>query len=49
MERIYQTMRYAGASGIAIGVIIAVVGLAVGTLSIVNGALLLRRKSEITF
>ncbi|QJU17927.1 hypothetical protein HLY09_06850 [Enterocloster bolteae] len=49
MERVYKTMRNTGAGCIAIGVIIAVTGLTVGIISIVNGALLLKRKSEIEF
>ena len=44
-----QTMRNTGAGCIALGVIIAVTGLTVGIISIVNGALLLKRKSEIEF
>ena len=47
MERVYKTMRNTGAGCIAVGIIIAVTGLAVGIISIVNGALLLKRKSEI--
>ena len=47
MEKIYKTMRNTGAASIAVGVIVASVGLAAGI--IVNGALLLKRKSEITF
>ena len=39
MERVYKTMRNTGAGCIAIGVIIAVTGLTVGIISIVNGAL----------
>ena len=38
MEKIYKTMRNTGAASIAVGII-----------AIVNGALLLKRKSEITF
>lgn len=49
MERIYKTMRNTGAASIAVGVIIAVVGLTAGIIAIVNGALLLKRKTEITF
>ena len=45
MERVYKTMRNTGAGCIALGVIIAVTGLTVGIISIVNGALLLKRKS----
>ena len=49
MEKVYKTMRNTGAGSIAIGVIIAVTGLTVGIISIINGALLLKRKSEIEF
>ena len=49
MERVYKTMRNVGAGNIAIGIIIAVTGLTVGIMAIVNGALLLKRKSEIEF
>ena len=47
MEKIYKTMRNTGAASIAVGVIVASVGLAAGIIAIVNGALLLKRKSEI--
>lgn len=49
MERVYKTMRNIGAVNIAVGIVIAVAGLTVGTVAIVNGAILLKRKSEITF
>ena len=49
MERVYKTMRNTGAGSIAIGVIILVTGLTVGIVAIVNGALLLKRKSDIIF
>lgn len=49
MERVYKTMRSAGAGSIALGIIVLVTGLVVGILSIVNGARLLRRKNELTF
>ena len=45
MEKIYKTMRNTGAASIAVGVIVA----SAGIIAIVNGALLLKRKSEITF
>ena len=48
MERVYKTMKVTGAGCIA-GVVILVTGLVVGIISIVNGALLLKRKSEIEF
>lgn len=49
MERIYKTMRNTGAASIAVGIVVASVGLAAGIITIINGALLLKRKSEITF
>lgn len=49
MERVYKTMRNTGAGCIAVGIIMAVAGLTAGIISIVNGALLLKRKSEIEF
>ena len=49
LERIYKTMRNVGAGSIAMGIVIATVGLTVGTISIITGALLLKRKSEIEF
>ena len=49
MEKIYKTMRNTGAGSIALGVIILVSGLIIGIMSIVNGALLLKRKNDITF
>lgn len=49
MERIYKTMRNAGTINLVIGIILTIVGLAAGILSIVNGAILLKKKSEIIF
>ena len=49
MEKIYRTLRNAGAWNIVLGTVITVVGLGVGIMTIVNGAILLKRKSEITF
>lgn len=49
MEKVYKTMRNTGAGSVALGVIILVSGLIIGILSIVNGALLLKRKNDITF
>ena len=48
-ERIYKVMGGSGALNIAVGVVLISVGLISGTVSIVTGALLLKRKSEITF
>ena len=49
MERVYKTMRNAGACSIVIGSVMIVTGLAAGVMAIVSGAALLRRKSEITY
>lgn len=49
MERVYKTMRNAGACNIVIGIIILVTGVTVGILAMTSGGALLKRKSEITF
>ena len=49
MERVYKTMRNSGAASIAVGIVIATVGLTAGIIAIISGALLLKRKSDITF
>lgn len=49
MERVYKTMRNTGAASITVGIVIAIVGLTTGIIAIVNGAMLLKRKAEITF
>ncbi|MEG0215605.1 MAG: hypothetical protein RSB57_08910 [Hungatella sp.] len=49
MEKVYKTMRNIGISNIAIGIIMIVAGLSAGAMAIVSGAILLKRKSEITF
>lgn len=49
MERVYKTMRNTGAASIAVGIVITAVGVTAGIIAIVNGALLLKRKSELTF
>lgn len=49
MEKVYKTMRNVGAGSIAAGVFILVAGVTVGIISIINGAILLKRKSEIIF
>ncbi|MFT4006579.1 MAG: hypothetical protein QM683_13515 [Lacrimispora sp.] len=49
MERIYKTMRNSGTINLVVGILLTVVGLTAGIISIVNGAILLKRKSEIIF
>ena len=43
-ERAYKAMSFAGAVNIAVGIVIAVVGVAAGVLAIISGARLLREK-----
>lgn len=49
MEKIYKTMKGAGACSIAVGIVILVTGVVVGILSIISGSILLKRKSDIVF
>ncbi|MGN0159715.1 MAG: hypothetical protein ACI39W_11395 [Brotaphodocola sp.] len=49
MERVYTTMKNAGACNITIGIIILVIGLITGIISIVYGSVLLKRKNDIVF
>nr|WP_314758145.1 hypothetical protein [uncultured Lachnoanaerobaculum sp.] len=49
MEKTYKLMKFCGIAGIAIGVIMTVVGVATGVMSIVNGARLLAGKKHIEF
>ena len=49
MEKIYKVMRNVGAASIAMGVVLITVGLITGILSIVEGAILLKRKEDLTF
>lgn len=46
-EKVYKTMTGAGAGNIALGIVVLVTGIVSGILMIVNGARLLKRKSEI--
>ncbi len=49
MEKVYKTMQRTGAGSIAVGIIVLVTGLTGGSVSIVCGGLLLKRKGDITF
>ena len=49
MEKTYKLMKFCGVSGIIIGVVMIVVGVATGVMSIVNGARLLAGKKNIEF
>ena len=46
-EKVYKTMTGAGAGNSAVGIVVLVTGIVSGILMIVNGARLLKRKSEI--
>lgn len=48
-QKVYNTMKLAGAANIAIGVISVVMGIVCGILLIVTGGRLLARKSNILF
>lgn len=49
MEKVYKTMRITGAASIAVGIIMIVVGVSTGIISIISGAVLFKKKSELTF
>lgn len=46
-EKIYKTMSRTGAGSLTLGIIVLVTGIVTGTLMIINGAKLIKRKSEI--
>ena len=48
-EKVYKVMRGTGGISIALGIVSIVIGVAVGVLTILNGARLLRSKSDLTF
>lgn len=48
-EKIYKTMRSTGAANLVIGICILIGGIAAGVLLLINGARLLKNKSNILF
>ena len=48
-EKTYKTMTTVGAGNIAIGIVMLATGITCGVLAIVNGAKMLKRKSELIF
>lgn len=48
-EKTYKAMNTTGAGSIVIGIVVLISGVVCGVLSIINGARLLRKKSEIIF
>lgn len=49
IEKVYTVMAKSGAWNIAIGITLIVVSVAAGVISIINGALLLKNRSGLTF
>ncbi len=48
-EKVYKTMKTTGGTNIALGIVMIVAGVALGILTIVNGARLLHNKSNLMF
>jgi hypothetical protein len=48
-EKLYKSLGRAGGFGIAIGIIEIVIGIILGTLTIINGAKLIKEKANIMF
>lgn len=48
-EKTYKTMANVGAGDLAIGIIVLVTGIVTGILMIINGARLLKGKSDLMF
>ena len=49
MEKVYKVLKNVGGGSIAIGVIIIIMGVTLGVINIVNGAVLLRNRRNILF
>lgn len=49
MEKIYNTMKSVGVWNLVMGILLIVAGIVSGTLLILNGAKLLKKKSELLF
>ena len=48
-EKLYHTMNRIGAGSIALGMVVLVTGISAGVLMSIQGAKLLKSKSELTF
>lgn len=48
-EKAYKTMKSTGSAGIALGILMVAAGITFGVLTIINGARLLRNKSDLMF
>lgn len=49
MEKIYHTMKSVGVWNLVLGIILIIAGMIAGIFMIVNGAKLLKKKSELLF
>lgn len=49
MEKIYHTMKSVGVWNLVMGILLVVAGIVSGVLLILNGAKLLKKKSELLF
>ena len=49
MEKVYKVLKNVGGGSIAIGVIMIIMGVTLGVINIVNGAVLLRNRRNILF
>lgn len=49
MEKIYKTMKSVGVWNLVLGIVLILSGLAAGTFLIINGAKLLKKKSDLLF
>lgn len=48
-ERVYKTMKSVGIGNLVLGIGIMIVGIAAGVIVLINGARLLKRKSDLLF
>ena len=46
-EKAYKAMGLAGAAGIAVGIVVTVIGIAAGVISIISGARLLKERRNL--
>jgi hypothetical protein len=49
MEKIYKTMKSVGVWNLVIGILLIISGILTGIFMIVNGAVLLKKKSDLMF
>ena len=48
-EKVYKTMKHVGAGDLVLGIVVLATGIVAGILMIINGARLLKGKSELMF